>query len=147
MYSEPPWVFKGRALYQLQLVKSEEVRHSGDTVVGGSIPWSFVHQVSICCYTGKKTHSRGLQACGSIRVSPTIYKYQADERSTLACSRTSAFPPPLCLLQVHTGGLLPGTVWRQSSGQLWWGWFVVCIPQDSSDNTMMPGCTDLQQCI
>jgi hypothetical protein len=25
MYTDPPWVFKGRALYQLQLVKSEEV--------------------------------------------------------------------------------------------------------------------------
>ncbi|GFH22807.1 uncharacterized protein HaLaN_20323, partial [Haematococcus lacustris] len=25
-YSDPPWTFKGRALYQLQLVKSEEAR-------------------------------------------------------------------------------------------------------------------------
>lgn len=28
-YKEAPWIFKGRAIYQLQLVKSEEVGREG----------------------------------------------------------------------------------------------------------------------
>ena len=53
MYNDPPWVFTGRALYQLQLVKSEEVGVFCK-LLGCLLMWSMCMPIRKCAFLQAK---------------------------------------------------------------------------------------------
>ncbi len=112
-YGKSPWVFKGRALYQLQLVKAEEVRVCGG--LGTACALGALSLTRSCIplpAAGPQVCARGARAGGVHGVSEAEAAGHWQPGSGAMIQRQLTCCGGICLLhlQVHPGWRVPGAL-------------------------------------